>query len=325
MSVRYVSPERAMEEVKLLVDMLGARAAWFCDDTFTANQDFVYALCDALSQENLDIQWVCQTRVDQIDKQLLETMKNAGLRAIGFGVETASQDILEKTRKHTSLEQARTAFAECKKLGIETQALLMFGFPWEQWDDCMKTIVFAQSLAPDYSSIFSFVPFPGTEFFETPQQFGVTLESESFSDFLTLGAPIISTQYLTRQMLAEVLLIAHCCINFNRELSSVKPIREGVPQNIAFITYRGGGLLYDILSGGPRSYDIGGFRGKMVELDGIGIDIVSSLFKGKSIGEISCDIASEYEKPSHEIERDITEFVTELIQKIPSLWRYFRT
>ncbi len=45
------------------------------------------------------IQWDCGTRVDMVDRDLLQKMRDAGCIVVWFGVESGSQLIIEKMHK----------------------------------------------------------------------------------------------------------------------------------------------------------------------------------------------------------------------------------
>lgn len=77
---------------------------FFDDDTFTANPNRVVCLCRELRPFNLT--WSTTARVDA-NREVLQAMKEAGLRLLVVGYESGSQAILDHIRKGTTLAQAR--------------------------------------------------------------------------------------------------------------------------------------------------------------------------------------------------------------------------
>ena len=57
----------------------------FMDDTFTLNKKFVNDFCDEIKRRNLQFWWGCTSRVDTLDEELLQKMKDAGNTPKWFG------------------------------------------------------------------------------------------------------------------------------------------------------------------------------------------------------------------------------------------------
>ena len=77
----------------------------FMDDTFTLNKRFVYDFCAEIKRRGLKFWWGCTSRVDTLDEDLLETMKDAGCITIFIGVESADQQMLEKVNKNITVSK----------------------------------------------------------------------------------------------------------------------------------------------------------------------------------------------------------------------------
>ena len=86
-------------------------------------------MCADIKERKLDVEWDCETRVDAVDKELLEKMRDAGCITIWFGVESGSEKILDKMHKKINREQVREAFKMTQKAGMMTIASAVIGFP----------------------------------------------------------------------------------------------------------------------------------------------------------------------------------------------------
>ncbi|MEM2685440.1 MAG: hypothetical protein QW114_08140, partial [Candidatus Nezhaarchaeales archaeon] len=82
----------------------------FVDDLFTISKERVKALCRAIRERSLNLVWGCETRVDMVDRETLLEMRKAGCYWIYFGLESASQSILNSMRKGIRVEQIKRAF-----------------------------------------------------------------------------------------------------------------------------------------------------------------------------------------------------------------------
>jgi anaerobic magnesium-protoporphyrin IX monomethyl ester cyclase len=123
----------------------------------------VARLCEYILKERIDISWVCMSRVDAIDKDILGIMKAAGCHQICFGVESGDEQILENIEKKISLEKVEKAVALTKKAGIDVRASFMLGNPGETENTLKKTIAFAIKLEPNIASFNITTPYPGTK------------------------------------------------------------------------------------------------------------------------------------------------------------------
>lgn len=177
-SFRYRSAGKVIEDIRCMVDNYKIDGLQFYDETFTVNRKRVFELCDEMKRNGLDIPWACFTRVDLVDEEILTVMRDAGCYQIFFGVETGVDRLLKLIRKGTTLDQARNAFALCRKLGIETVASFMLTLPTETEEDTEKTIRFGLELDPDYVYWLSFVPYPGNDLADLAQQTGTIINDD---------------------------------------------------------------------------------------------------------------------------------------------------
>lgn len=160
------SAQNVFTEIKLLYDEYKVRNIFFFDDLFLFDRNRVKDICKLIKKENLEFSWSCQSRVDMVDTGLLKVMKNAGCKAIGYGVEGGTRRALKLINKDITLEQVKYAIDETRKLRIETKGFFMLGFPNETRKEILDTIDTAIYLNPD-TAIFSIVtPYPNTILWE---------------------------------------------------------------------------------------------------------------------------------------------------------------
>ena len=69
------------------------RGIFFHDDTFTTNRNWVIEFSRILKQENLDVLWGCNCRIDNLDEELIKIMYLSGCRVFHLGVESGSQRV----------------------------------------------------------------------------------------------------------------------------------------------------------------------------------------------------------------------------------------
>lgn len=141
-------------------------------------------LCGLIKKKKLDIKWVCDTRVDQISRELLKEMKSAGCQTIWFGVESGSARILEKLDKKITLEQISRAFKLCKEQGIQLACSFMVGIPGETVEDMNATFKFARKLDPDWCQFNTYVAVPGSKLYDEIMENGFYDRVEDFVTYV---------------------------------------------------------------------------------------------------------------------------------------------
>ncbi|MCP4369906.1 MAG: radical SAM protein [Deltaproteobacteria bacterium] len=170
--LRFHSAEYVLEEIKQLKRDFGINELIIFDDTFLINKKRALAICEGIISQNLDISWSCNARVNNINKELLEVLKRAGCWLIQYGVESGNQDILKSIKKDITLEQVVNACELTSNMGLEVKAYYILGHPNETVDTLNDTIKFMTKAPAHYASINFMTPLPGTELWETAEQYG---------------------------------------------------------------------------------------------------------------------------------------------------------
>lgn len=154
---RYREVENVIEELKTLKG-LGKKEIFFIDQTFGINKKRTLDLCRRMKEEGFYLGWVCYSRVDLVNEEVIRGMKEAGCHTIIFGVESASEEILKKYQKGYNKTQIRDAFKLCKKYNIRTVATFILGLPEETEETANETIEFLKELDCDFASFNVAVP-----------------------------------------------------------------------------------------------------------------------------------------------------------------------
>ena len=84
---RTRSAENVFDEIKYLKDRFAIKGMIFRDPLFGIKREFVVNLCEKMISRRLNIRWVCETRLNLLDKDLLKLMHRAGLRVLNTGIE----------------------------------------------------------------------------------------------------------------------------------------------------------------------------------------------------------------------------------------------
>ena len=161
---RKRSPKKIREEVEYLIKEFGVQEIMFYDDTLTVDKNFAKELCKELKP--LNIVWGSPTRIDCVDKELLQEMYDAGCVRLRFGVESGNNDILKSMNKGVNKDQIRQVFKWCEEIGMESFAYFIIGYYGETEETAQETIDFACELNPDLVMFTLGTPLPKTPFWD---------------------------------------------------------------------------------------------------------------------------------------------------------------
>jgi len=176
--VRYRRVEQVLDEVAECVDKYKTKTFAFTDDELTINRRWMESFIKGLRERGLDIQWSCGARVDSVDERLLAKMFSSGCTMIYFGVESGSQETINKIGKRIDLKQAERVFEVIKRMGGSAVATFILGLPWETVDDMRKTVEFALKLDPDYAQFTYATPYPGTPLYEMAKKYDLIVDRD---------------------------------------------------------------------------------------------------------------------------------------------------
>jgi anaerobic magnesium-protoporphyrin IX monomethyl ester cyclase len=164
--VRARKPAKIVDELEFLQEKYGVKDFFFWSESFTIIKTAIKELCREIMRRNLKIRWVCNSRVDNIDLELLELMKEAGCWMISYGVESGEQAILDAIKKDITIEQIREAIRLTRKVGFQIAGHFVLGLPGETANSLRKTYDFACNLDLDYAQFYCASPWPGSEFYQ---------------------------------------------------------------------------------------------------------------------------------------------------------------
>lgn len=182
---RKRSAENLVDEVEMLYERFGYRQVSFTDPIFPMTKKEGLAFSAEMIRRGLDkkVVWITETRVDLVDVELLQAMREAGLRRIMYGFETGSETGQQSIRKNASLDSACRAVAMTRQAGVEMIGFFMLGVPGDTKESMEATIRFAADLDIDFAKFTVFSPFPGTSVYEDLLSKGEIEETERWESF----------------------------------------------------------------------------------------------------------------------------------------------
>jgi len=143
--MRAIAPSVAVDYLEHLQNRHGIDNFFFLSDTINFSNGYVHRLCDEIIKRNLDIRWTDCARINGMTKDLLEKMRRAGCIRLIYGMETASQKILDYIQKDIDLNEMGRVLKWTDEAGIWCGVEIIAGLPYEDEKDIDDTIGFITS------------------------------------------------------------------------------------------------------------------------------------------------------------------------------------
>jgi len=180
---RAFSPLRLVDEIEYMIKDYGSKGIYFIGDNFTINKNHTQEFCRLMKERKLDVEWVCDTRVDLISRELLREMKSAGCKTIFFGIQSGSPAILKRLDINLSVNKVVQGFKMCRDEGIQIACSFMLGIPGETIKDMETTYKFAKKLDPDWCTFYVFIGCPDNSLYQEILQKGLYDRKDGFLAF----------------------------------------------------------------------------------------------------------------------------------------------
>ena len=145
---RSHSPEYIADEVEHLARDFGARDIAFVDSLFCASKKRVMGIMDEFIRRDIasKVSWTCSSRVEVVDKELLQRMKDAGCWRTRFGIESGSDRVLDFISKGITKEKIRAAITAAHEVGLRPKAFFIVGHMPDTAETIRETIDFAKTI-----------------------------------------------------------------------------------------------------------------------------------------------------------------------------------
>lgn len=161
------SPERVVDELKILNQQFGAQHIWMTDDIFGLKPGWVKRFNELIQEAGLNIRYKIQSRADLLLAETnIEDLAASGLEEAWIGAESGSQKILDAMDKGITLEQIRKSTKLLHEKGVRVAYFLQFGYLGETKEDIQATLDMVTTNRPDDIGISVSYPLPGTKFHE---------------------------------------------------------------------------------------------------------------------------------------------------------------
>ncbi len=203
---RARSPENFVSELEYLNTRFGVNVAMITDEVPTLNRRRWERILDLLIEKDMDVEILMETRVDDIlrDEDILDKYRQAKILHIYVGVESASQETLNRFHKDIKVEESRRALKLINQAGIISETSFVLGMPEDTPSTISATVELAKHYDPDLAFFLAIAPWPYSEIYPDLKPHIETYDYRKYN----LVEPVVKPIKMTRDELNRELLNA---------------------------------------------------------------------------------------------------------------------
>lgn len=169
--------ENVLDEIGYLIDEYGIKE--IMDDTGTfPTGNWIREFCKGMIERgyNKKVYIDCNMRFNACTLEDYRLMKRANFRLLLFGLESANQKTLDRINKNLRVEEIIESCRLARSSGLFPHITIMFGYPWETFEDAKKTLELGRwLLKKGYAYTVQatvVIPYPGTPLFDECKEKG---------------------------------------------------------------------------------------------------------------------------------------------------------
>jgi radical SAM superfamily enzyme YgiQ (UPF0313 family) len=204
---RSRSAENVLAEIEQIYRRYGESYLIFRDPLFTEERERAIGIAEGILRKNLKVHFECETRLDDLDTELLGLLHRAGLDTVTFGVESMDPATLKRVgRRPIPREHQREIIDFCRDKGITSEGFYVFGFLTDTVESIRSTIEYAIDLGSTLALFKVLTPYPGTPLYKHMKPLVTETDWEKFDGY----TPTFTHPNMTNEELKHLLGSAYC-------------------------------------------------------------------------------------------------------------------
>jgi anaerobic magnesium-protoporphyrin IX monomethyl ester cyclase len=173
--------ERVVSEVTDLVERYRLEEVAFLDSNFPVDVKRAVAIARGFVESRVKFHWTVQASTDLVCRMSdddIELLVRSGLHHMGFGTESASEEVLAlMNKKHQRIADMFETARKTEQAGMRVTFNVILGYPGETERDRVETFRIMSEIARQHANVsFSpniFTPYPGIPIWPQLRQMGV--------------------------------------------------------------------------------------------------------------------------------------------------------
>jgi radical SAM PhpK family P-methyltransferase len=169
----YLGLEQVEKELDAIASQQQVTTLTILDDTFNVPKARFRDILRMMIRKNYGFRWNSFYRSDHGDEETIELMAEAGCEGVFLGVESGSDQMLQRMNKTARRRHYSDAIASFSAHNISTYASLIIGFPGETEESVEETISFIEETRPEYYRAQLWYADPVTPIWQEREKYGV--------------------------------------------------------------------------------------------------------------------------------------------------------
>ena len=179
--LRLKNPDKLINEIKNLKKNLGVKNFVFRDPVFSLDRNHTIEICKIIIDEKLNINICIETHLKNIDDELADFLKKAGVKLIYVGIESAVEEVRKNSNRQSETNDKQIEKINyLEKIGIKVKAMYIIGLPSDTKKTFLKTLDYAKKINSSYAQFSVFTPYPGTPVYA---EYKDKINVKKFEDF----------------------------------------------------------------------------------------------------------------------------------------------
>jgi len=182
--VRLRTAKNVVDEIKHWISIINTNKFVFRDPVFSINRKFTVELCNEIISQKLKIEFLIETHLKNLDDELIDLLKKAGLKMVYVGIESSDPEVLKGINRFTvNLDEQYKIIKKLSLKGIITKSMFMFGNPTDNETTIKSTIDYSIALPNQLVQYSVFTPYPGTPIFKSYENKITEKKYENFNQY----------------------------------------------------------------------------------------------------------------------------------------------
>lgn len=195
---RVRKPKLLVDEVGMLIEQYRVKEIFDDTGTFPVGEWLrKFAKLMIEGGYNEEIRFSGNMRFGALTREDYRLMRKAGFRMLLFGVESASQETLDRLNKGVTVEGVIEECRVAREEGLEPHITIMVGYPWETRKDALATLRLARMLMTKGWAVTLqstvVMPYPGTRLYEEALQNGWFRVDPKDYECFDMTVPVLKT------------------------------------------------------------------------------------------------------------------------------------
>ena len=182
--VRLRSVKNVVDEINHCMQAMDTNKFVFRDPVFSINRKFTVELCKEIITQKIKIEFLIETHLKNLDDELIDLLKEAGLKMVYVGIESSSPKVLNGIKRFTlDVDQQYKIIKKLVEKKIIVKSMFMFGSPEDTEETVEDTINYSLKLPNQLVQYSVFTPYPGTPIFKLYENKIIKQKYEKFNQY----------------------------------------------------------------------------------------------------------------------------------------------